>query len=231
MAVLTEDPNAPWRRLEIGKTDRTSAARTPIAALRPIPAIARRDFLPFVERLPGLRIGENDLTRILPHRPRADGIPIAVSGRVTDEIGRPQPGVLVEMWNANRFGRYTHIDDPAREPLDPHFLGFGRTLTDDDGRYRFKTIRPAAYLARPDIGRWRPSHLHLSLRGGLVRLITQMYFANDPYLDIDPCFQLLGDAKSRHIGRESAPDVDDVDQSIGFDIVVAGRDALFFEKD
>ena len=231
MSVVVETPSSVWRRLEIGKTDRTSAARTPTAALRPIPEVVRRDFVPFVERLPGLRTGENDLTRILPGRRRADGVPIAVAGRVTDETGRPQAGVLVELWNANHFGRYTHVDDPAREPLDQHFLGFGRTLTDNQGRYRFMTIRPAAYLARPDINRWRPSHLHFSLRGGPVRLVTQMYFIGDPYLDIDPCFQLLGDAQPRHLGRELPADAPDVDHLIGFDIVVAGRDSLFFEKD
>ena len=229
MTVLIERSGDSWRRLEVGETDMTSAARTPIAALRPIPPAARTSFAPFVERLPGLRPGENDLTRILPGRPRAAGTPIAVSGTVTDRDGRPARGVLVELWNANTFGRYTHSDDPAREPIDPDFLGFGRTLTDDEGRYRFLTIRPAAYLARPDIGRWRPAHLHLSLRGGGVRLITQMYFANDPYLDRDPCFQLLGEAQPRHIGRETAAEGPDRALDVGFDIVVGGRNATMFE--
>lgn len=225
---LREDPSKPWRRLQVGETDVTSSLRTPIAPLRPIPPAARASFAPFFEQLPGLRAGENDLTRVLPGRPRASGNAIHVSGRILDRDGRPQRGVLVELWNANAWGRYTHVDDPAREPLDPFFLGYGRSLTDEDGRYTFLTIRPAPYLARPDIGRWRPSHLHLSLRGGGVRLITQMYFAGDPYLSHDPSFQLLGDAQASHIGEETSPGGGDRTCDILFDMTVGGRNATMF---
>lgn len=225
----TLDLERNWRRLQVGETDLTSAARTPISPLRPIPLAARATFTPFAERLPGLRPGENDLTRILPGRPRAEGQVVRVSGLVRDVAGRPLRGTLLELWNANTWGRYTHVDDPARERLDPNFLGFGRVLTDDDGRYAFLTIRPAAYLARPDIGRWRPAHLHFSIRGGGARLITQMYFAGDPHLGVDPCFNLLGEAQGRHLGVEVASDRQGVDSEVKFDIVVGGAGAMMFE--
>lgn len=226
---IEDEGSAAGRKLEIGKTDNTSAARTPIAPLRPIPPAARATFAPWVERVPGLRTGENDLSRIAPGRPVASGEVISVTGCVTDPTGRPLRGTLVEMWNANTWGRYMHSDDPAREPIDPHFLGHGRTLTGDDGRFAFLTIRPAPYLARPDIGRWRPAHLHLSLRGGSVRMITQMYFAGDPYLDVDPCFQLLGQAQPRHILNEEAAAHLEAARGVRCDIVVGGRNTTMFE--
>jgi protocatechuate 3,4-dioxygenase beta subunit len=230
VSVLIESADRPWRRILAGPTDMAAAARVPSAALRPIPEAARASFAPFVERLPGLRVGENDLTRILPGRRRAQGTPMAVSGIVVDNDGRPARGVLVEMWNANRWGRYTHKDDPARQPIDPDFLGYGRTLTDDAGRYQFLTIRPAAYLARPDIDRWRPAHLHFSLRGGGVRLVTQMYFAEDPHLDRDPCYSILTDAqRHRQIGEELPSGGADRDLDIRFDMVVGGSNATMFE--
>lgn len=220
---------APGRRLQVGPTDRTSAARTPMQPLIPIPPAARRSFTPFIERLPGVRAGENDLTRIAPGRPRAEGDVLALSGRVMDQYGRPLRRTLIEIWNANKWGRYTHVDDPAREPLDPNFLGFGRCVTDDEGRYDFLTIRPAHYLARPDIGRWRPAHVHFSVRGGGARLITQMYFAGDEHLPRDPCFALLGDAAGRHVVDARPSSAPGADLEARFDIVVGGRSASWFE--
>ena len=228
MTVL-HDTAGSWRRLAVGPTDNTSAHRTPTQALRPIPRAARASFASVTTTLPGLRAGENDLTRVAPGRPRAEGIPIHVAGRVLDVYGRPLSGVLVELWNANRYGRYTHPDDPAREPLDPNFFGFGRTISGADGAYEFLTIRPAPYLARPDIGRWRPAHLHISIRGGSARLVTQFYFADDPYLAIDPAFSLLGEAQARHLVRETTATVDDARHDVRRDIVVGGRNTTMFD--
>ena len=86
---------------------------------------------------------DNDLTR--QHAGEPIGQRIVLAGRVLDEDGRPLPETLVEIWQANAAGRYTHARDNHPAPLDPNFSGAGRCLTDDEGRYRFVTIRPGAY--------------------------------------------------------------------------------------
>ena len=148
---------------------------------------------------------------------------------MTDEFGRPQRGVLLEIWNANKFGRYAHVEDHSGLQLDPNFLGLGRVMTDENGQYRFWTISPGAYLARPDIGRWRPKHIHMSLRGGANRLITQMYFAGDPHNQTDPMRILMGDAFERNVGVEYDAAGAEVSRGYRFDIVVGGRNPTFFE--
>jgi protocatechuate 3,4-dioxygenase, beta subunit len=216
------------RLLGIGPTDNTSDQRTPRRPLRLIPPSARESFAPVIPARTSLGPHETDLTRIAPDRPRAQGAAIEVTGRVLNEHGRPQRDVLVEIWNANTHGRYTHAEDRSDLPLDPHFLGVGRVRTDADGRYRFLTILPGAYLARPDIGRWRPRHIHLSLLGGPVRMVTQMYFPGDPHNATDPMAILMGDAFSRNIGQPHEA-TGDLSAGYGFDIVVGGRNALYFE--
>ncbi|MEM9012648.1 MAG: hypothetical protein AAGE18_15575 [Pseudomonadota bacterium] len=216
------------RVLGIGPTDRTSEERTPRTPLIPVPAGAAASFVPWLEQVPGLRAGENDLTRVAPGRPQAEGTVIEVKGHVFDGFGRPLPGALLEIWNANAHGRYTHRDDQTDYAIDPHFRGHGRTLTDAAGRYLFRTILPGHYIARPDIGRWRPRHIHISVRGGAARLITQMYFEDDPHNDRDPMRILMGDAFARQIAVERGTDADGV-RRLGFDIVVAGAAALLFE--
>jgi len=217
------------RLLAIGPTDNTSDQRTPRQRLRAIPAAARRSFVPWVGAPPALRAGEDDLTRIAPGRRRAAGEPIEVSGRIVDERGRPVRGALIEIWVANTHGRYTHVEDASGLPLDPNHLGLGRTLTGQDGGYRFWTIKPGCYLARPDIGRWRPSHVHLSIRGGAARLVTQMYFAGDPHNARDPMAILMGDAFARNVGVEYATPGADVARGFRFDIVIGGRGAAWFD--
>lgn len=118
----------------------------------------------------------------------AIGQRIIVTGRVLDEHGQPVPATLVEVWQANAAGRYLHRRDQWPGPLDPNFLGMGRCLTDEDGVYRFQTIRPGAYPWKNHPNAWRPAHIHFSLFGPnlISRLITQMYFPDDPLLALDP---------------------------------------------
>lgn len=115
---------------------------------------------------------------------------IIVTGRVLDEAGRPVPHTLVEVWQANAAGRYVHIADQHDAPLDANFLGAGRCVTDADGRYSFKTVKPGAYPWGNHFNGWRPQHIHFSLFGPtfITRLVTQMYFPGDPLLPIDPIF-------------------------------------------
>src|SRR5688572_27630166 len=210
------------RILPVVFNDRESETRTPAAPLVIIPAAAR-DFLQAMPPLPSMRPGENDLTRTAPGRPQADGQPITVTGRVLDENLRPVPGTLLEIWNANTYGRYAHLDDARNEArLDPNFYGFGRLLTGDDGVYRLRTIKPGAYIARRDIGWWRPPHVHFSILGGGVRLITQMYFPNDPHNEKDFIYMIVPEGeRERVVGKvvESSGE----EQAYSFDIVVRGR--------
>ena len=116
-------------------------------------------------------------------------------GRVLDEDGRPVRGALVEVWQANAAGRYRHKVDTHDAPLDPNFTGAGRMLTDEHGRYWFKTIKPGAYPWGNHYNAWRPAHIHFSLFGAgiLSRLVTQMYFPGDPLQPLDPIFNSIPD--------------------------------------
>jgi protocatechuate 3,4-dioxygenase beta subunit len=127
-----------------------------------------------------------DLTR--PAGPTALGQRIIVCGQVLDEDRRPIPSTLIEIWQANAAGRYAHVRDEWDAPLDPNFRGAGRVVTDAQGRYRFLTVRPGAYPWGNHYNAWRPSHIHLSLLGPAfaTRLVTQMYFPDDPLIEIDP---------------------------------------------
>jgi protocatechuate 3,4-dioxygenase beta subunit len=138
-----------------------------------------------------------DLTR--QHDGEPLGERITVSGRVLDEDGRPVRGALVEVWQANAAGRYRHDVDRHPAPLDPNFSGAGRCLTDDDGGYRFVTVKPGAYPWGNHDNAWRPAHIHFSLFGRTFeqRLVTQMYFPGDPLFAFDPIFNAVRDPKAR----------------------------------
>lgn len=217
------------RRIGIGPTDNTSDQRTPRQRLHLIPAAVRESFAPYVPARFATRQNEWDMTRVSADRPRAVGSPIEVTGTVRTERGTTVGNCLIEIWNANHYGRYRHIEDHSGLQLDENFFGMGRVLTDETGSYRFWTISPGAYLARPDIGRWRPKHIHLSLSGGFSRLVTQMYFPGEPHNATDPMAILMGDAFDRNVGIPyETPDID-VDQGFRFDIVIGGHNAIFFE--
>ena len=144
-------------------------------------------------------IGEHDNDLTAQHAGDPIGERILVHGRVLDEDGRPVRGALVEVWQANAAGRYRHKVDTYDAPLDPNFTGAGRTLTDENGYYWFKTIKPGPYPWGNHHNAWRPSHIHFSLFGSgiLSRLVTQMYFPGDPLQPLDPIFNSIPDAAAR----------------------------------
>lgn len=129
-----------------------------------------------------------DLTIIDGQDQRAEGQVIRVTGQVLDEDGKPIAGALVDVWQANTFGRYHHEDDSATAPVDPGFQGWAMIRTDADGHYAFKTIKPGAYQADGD---WiRPPHIHFRVtRRGYHELTTQMYFAGEALNDKDRLLQ------------------------------------------
>lgn len=177
---------------------------------------------------------DNDLT--VQHRGEPLGERIIVTGRVLDASGRPVRGALVEVWQANAAGRYAHLGDLHPAPLDPNFTGAGRCLTDDDGRYRFVTIKPGAYPWRNHHNAWRPAHIHFSIFGSAFtqRIVTQSYFPGDPLFALDPIYNTIRDQKDRdRLIATYDHDLTVPEFSMGYrwDIVVDGPDATWTESE
>jgi protocatechuate 3,4-dioxygenase alpha subunit len=119
------------------------------------------------------------------------GIPqgevIDLRGRVIDGKGDAVPDAMLEIWQANAAGRYASVADRREHiPCDPHFIGFGRAATTDDGEWHFRTIRPGR-VPGPD-GALQAPHIALSVlgRGLLKRLATRIYFADCAENEADP---------------------------------------------
>lgn len=179
-------------------------------------------------------IGEtdNDLTR--QHAGDPIGGRIIVTGRILDSNGRPVPDALIEIWQANSAGRYVHVKDQHPAPLDPNFTGAGRTLTDENGVYRFVTIKPGPYPWLNHYNAWRPAHIHFSVfgRAFITRLVTQMYFPGDPFFPYDPIFQSVPDEKARQrMISKFDLEITQPQWATGyrFDIVLRGPEATPFE--
>ena len=183
----------------------------------------------------GETIAETDYDLTRQHDGEPLGERIVVSGRILDTNSRPIPHTLIEIWQANSAGRYAHIRDQHPAPLDPNFTGAGRTLTDENGEYRFVTIKPGAYPWFNHHNAWRPAHIHFSVfgRAFISRLVTQMYFPNDPLLAFDPVYQSLPDDKARQ-RMISKFDLETTQPqwALGykFDIVLRGPEATPFEQ-
>lgn len=165
----------------------------------------------------------------------AIGQHIIVHGRVLDENARPVPNVLVEFWQANAGGRYRHKREGYLAALDPNFGGCGRCLTDDEGRYRFRTVKPGAYPWPNGVNDWRPAHIHFSVFGSgfAQRLITQMYFEGDPMIPLCPIVRTINDPAAidgliavLDMGETIPMDA----RAYKFDIVLRGRRSTMFEN-
>jgi protocatechuate 3,4-dioxygenase beta subunit len=177
---------------------------------------------------------ESDLT--IQHTGEPLGERMTVTGRLLDSWGRPIANQLIELWQANSAGRYIHQRDQHPAPLDPHFTGAGRVVTDDNGRYSFTTIKPGPYPWRNHVNAWRPAHIHFSVFGNgfTQRLVTQMYFPSDPLLPLDPIINTIPRQQDRDrlVGSYNH-DLSVSEFSMGYewDIVVDGPDATWFEPE
>ena len=176
-----------------------------------------------------------DLTRNAGTGGEAIGQRIIVTGRVLDDRGTPLPNTLLEIWQTNAAGRYLHKRDQWPGPLDPNFLGMGRCLTNQDGVYRFLTIRPGAYPWLNHPNAWRPAHIHFSLFGSstLSRMVTQMYFPDDPLIALAPVLNSVPTEQARKL-LIAAYDhgITEPEWALGYrwDIVVCGPSATPFES-
>lgn len=220
--ALTPGPSQP--RLDFPPY-RSSLLRHPTKALQPVdpegcellaPVFGHSDVDPL----------EADLT--IQHGGQPIGERITVQGRLLGADGRPVRHQLVEIWQANAAGRYVHKRDQHPAPADPSFTGAGRCLTDDEGRYRFITIRPGPYPWRNHHNAWRPAHIHFSVFGSdfTQRMITQMYFPGDPLFPFDPIYQSVTDPTARDrlvASYDHSLSVHEWSMGYRWDIVLTGR--------
>lgn len=160
---------------------------------------------------------------------------IIVHGHVLDENARPVPNTLVEIWQANAGGRYRHKNDMYLAPIDPNFGGCGRTLTDKNGYYYFRTVKPGAYPWRNWVNSWRPAHIHVSIFGSAFaqRLITQLYFEGDPLIDKCAIIKAIPSQEARNqlvaaLDMNTTIPLDTI--AYKFDIVLRGRRSTLFEN-
>lgn len=177
--------------------------------------LVAQDLLAVLERsTPGQQLGpfyptirpldqDSDLTRLAGSGGTASGEVIDIFGTVFNHDGRPIAGAKLDLWQANAVGRYMHGGDMREDlPLDPHFQGSAMLVTDSEGRYRFRTVRPGIYAFG---GVPRPRHIHFDISSRHARLTTQMYFPGEK----ENAIEKIG-ADSLLVARTSKPLGDEV---------------------
>ena len=224
-----------WHPPALTPNYKTSVTRSPRLAL-----ISLQNS---ISEITGPVFGHNDIDPIdndlLKNYAQAGESPIGeriiLHGRVLDQNSKPVANTLVEIWQANAGGRYRHKKDTYLAPIDPNFGGCGRTLTDENGYYYFRTVKPGAYPWRNHINSWRPAHIHLSIFGSSFaqRLITQCYFEGDPLIPECPIVQSIPDPAAvqqltARIDMNATVPLDSI--AYRFDIVLRGRRATLFEN-
>ena len=155
---------------------------------RPTPATAFQMEGPFYPYDDMPTDQDADLVRVTGVDAQALGEVTHVTGAVWNQFGEPRAGALVEIWQCDHTGRYLHRDDPNTDrPRDAGFQGYGKAMTDAQGGFRFRTIKPVSYSAI--IGGeeiWRAPHIHVAVSTrGVRRLTTQLYVAGAPQNDAD----------------------------------------------
>lgn len=167
-----------------------------------------------------------DLVRITGQDAHALGQITHLTGVVRGQFGEPLGGALVEVWQCDSGGRYIHRDDPhTTVARDSGFQGYGKTLADRDGAFRFRTIKPVAYSAPTPIGEIRRApHIHVAVSTrGVRRLTTQLYVAGEPLNDQDLILAHMATADQREgVIRPYAPGTGDEAGALAahYDLVV-----------
>jgi protocatechuate 3,4-dioxygenase alpha subunit len=174
---------------------------------------------------PYLHIGLAWLTIDRLAAPDCSGQHFQIEGRVLDGDGQPVTDALVEIWQADAHGKYAHPEDSRDLPLTRGFRGFGRVPTDADGRFRFFTIKPGPVA--DGYGGSQAPHLLVSvfMRGLLKRLVTRMYFPDEPRNADDRVLRLVPpERRGTLVARPMAPGV------LEWNIVLQGAgETVFFD--
>lgn len=130
---------------------------------------------------PYLHIGLDWLTTSSLVTPETEGQHIVLQGRLLDTDGQPIPDGMIEIWQANAHGKYAHPDDHQAKSLTQNFMGFGRLSTDEQGGFRFSTIKPGPVPHHDDS--LQASHIMVQVfaRGLIKQLVTRVYFPDDDH--------------------------------------------------
>lgn len=146
---------------------------------------------------PFYSLGLTERTTNLLASDTSQGEKIRIEGYVFDGDGKSVPDAMVEIWQANTYGRYNHPDDKQEKPLDPSFLGWGRSGTDKTGGFSFETVKPGA-VPGPDASVQAP-HINVTVfaRGMLVHAYTRIYFGDEPANETDPVLSSIKDKSRR----------------------------------
>ena len=159
-------------------------------------------------------------------RPETEGERIRIEGHIHDGDGVPVSDALVEIWQANSHGRYSHPVDRRPAPLDPTFGGFGRCGTDERGRYWFETVRPGRVPF--DERSWQAPHILVTVfaRGLLNHLVTRLYFEGEPANAEDRVLQRVPEDRRATLLAKRAT----VDGTVvyRFDIILQGEGETAF---
>ena len=153
------------------------------------------------------------------------GEPVRIEGRVLDGDGKPVNDAAVEIWQASSQGKYASPEDPQEKPLEPGFRGYGRSLTDDAGAFRFRSIKPGR-VPGPD-GKLQAPHLSVTIfmRGLLKQIQTRIYFPDDPANADDPVLNLVpAERRATLIASKRSDGV------LEWNVVLQGRnETVFFD--
>ncbi|MBT8460080.1 MAG: protocatechuate 3,4-dioxygenase subunit beta [Boseongicola sp.] len=224
-----------WQPVAFAPEYKSTRLRSPQHALLSFPTTLSEETSPIFGQEMIDALDNNLIVNFAGEGEMAIGPRIVVHGRVLDEAGRPIPGALLEVWQANAGGRYRHKKEGYLAPLDPNFGGCGRTITGEDGTYEFRTIQPGPYPWPNGPNDWRPAHIHFSVfgHGFAQRLITQMYFEGDPLIPLCPIIGVLKsqkavDALTAPLDKTRSLPMDSL--AFRFDIVLRGRRQTYFEN-
>lgn len=176
---------------------------------------------------PFFKIGFSWLYRDNLAGPGVSGERVEIAGRILDGDGKPVPDGIIEIWQANSNGKYLHPDDPQKKSIEPGFTGFGRIPTDDEGRFQFTTIKPGR-VPGPD-GLLQAPHLAVSVftRGLLRRLVTRIYFPDEPGNNQDFALNLV---EAGRRGTLIAIKIDGRPGSLEWNVILQGPgETVFFD--
>ena len=152
---------------------------------------------------------------------------VIIEGRVLDGDGKPVPDAIIEIWQANSYGKYAHPEDQQDKPVEPSFSGYGRVPTDDDGKFRFTTIKPGPV---PDLdGKLQAPHIVVSVfaRGLLRRLVTRIYFPDEPANAADFVLNLVEASRRETLIAKKIAGASD---TLKWDVVLQGpNETVFFD--